>query len=296
MTRELTTIANGFCFLEAPRWHADRLWFSDIFDHKVYSVAADGSGRRVEARTPGHPCGIDFDNDGRLLIVLMQEREVLVRQSTGELRSLARLEGVPGPLNDLTVGPNGNLYIGAVGFDPSSGDPIRTGSLVRVSPNGEIATVAEDLWYPNGIAIANDETLIMAESFGNRISSFTIEPDGRLTARRTFARFGPEPRTSAVADALAELVVTPDGCCLDAEDGLWVADAIHNRALRVTERDGITDTIDIDAGVFACMLGGGDGHTLYLCVAPDADPTARLAGRQARLLAVCVDAPRAGRP
>lgn len=296
MAYELRTISEGFCFLEAPRWHAGRLWLTDIYDRTIYSIAEDGSDRRVEARTPGLPCGIDFDQQGRLVIVLMHEHEVLVREPDGALRTLARVSDAAGPLNDLTAGPDGHLYIGAVGFDPSRGESIRPGSLLRLGPSGDVVTVAEQLSYPNGIAITDAGTLLVAESFGNRVSSFLIHEDGSLGDRETFVRFGPSASSFAVAEALAELEVTPDGCCLDDEGGLWVADAIHNRVLRVTKSAGITQTLDVNSGVFACMLGGSNGRTLYLCVAPDSDPAARSSRRESRLLAVSVDRGRAGRP
>ncbi len=38
--------ADGFMFLEAPKWHDGRLWVSDVFDHKVYAL----SSRRTSAK------------------------------------------------------------------------------------------------------------------------------------------------------------------------------------------------------------------------------------------------------
>jgi sugar lactone lactonase YvrE len=294
MTPSFQTIASGFSFLEAPRWHAHRIWFSDIYDRRVYSAAEDGSDLRIEAETPGHPCGIDFSDDGRLLIALMQERTVLAREGNDELTTYANVDD--GPLNDLALGRGGHLYVGAVDFDPSGGGPIRNGSLVHISPDGRVAVAAEDLSYPNGIAIADDRLLLVAESFGNCISSFRIQPDGAITDRGTFARFGPPPDSSNIVDALAGLDVTPDGCCLDVDGGLWVADVVHRRALRVREGGEITDTVEVDSEVFACMLGGDDGRTLFLCAAADSDPASCLATRTARLLAVSVDVRRGGRP
>jgi hypothetical protein len=51
-----------------------------------------------------------------------------------------------------------------------------------------------------------------------------------------------------------------------------------------------------DGGIYACMLGGANGTTLFLCNAPDFHEHARSAAREARLLAVEVDVPRAGLP
>jgi sugar lactone lactonase YvrE len=83
---------------------------------------------------------------------------------------------------------------------------------------------------------------------------------------------------------------------LDAEGALWVADALGGRAIRVREGGEIAEEIAVGSGVFACMLGGEDGRTLFLCSAPDFDRTARSAAREANLLSIRVDVPHAGLP
>jgi hypothetical protein len=49
---QVTVVASGFGFLEAPRWHEDRIWFSDFYTHQVRSARADGSELRTEASVP----------------------------------------------------------------------------------------------------------------------------------------------------------------------------------------------------------------------------------------------------
>ncbi|MCS7100175.1 MAG: SMP-30/gluconolactonase/LRE family protein, partial [Burkholderiaceae bacterium] len=72
MTRpaELTpeVVADGLCFPEAPRWHAGSLWLSDMLDHKVLRLLADGSLQAV-AEVPQQPSGLGWLPDGRLLVV-----------------------------------------------------------------------------------------------------------------------------------------------------------------------------------------------------------------------------------
>lgn len=85
--------------------------------------------------------------------------------------------------------------------------------------------------------------------------------------------------------------------CLDAEGLLWVADALGNRVARVREGGEIVAEISTgDLGVYACMLGGADGRTLYMCAAPSFAEEERRATREARLLATEVAVPHAGLP
>tara|TARA_Y100000991_G_scaffold204896_1_gene180778 strand:- start:449 stop:745 length:297 start_codon:yes stop_codon:yes gene_type:complete len=97
---------------------------------------------------------------------------------------------------------------------------------------------------------------------------------------------------------LKQLAVGPDGCCLDAEGQIWIADAFNQRCVRVAEGGEITDEIRAPdgQGVFACMLGGEDGRTLLLCCAPDSAAGRRKQAREAVLMTARVAVPHAGRP
>jgi sugar lactone lactonase YvrE len=141
-------------------------------------------------------------------------------------------------------------------------------------------------------------TLIVGESMGSRYTAFTIEPDGRLVDRREWARFGPEPTPSTLAETLSQISVAPDGCTLDAEGHLWVADALGNRVVRVAPGGNVVEELPAPQGLgfFACMLGGDDGRTLLVCAAPDFFEAMRSVARDAVLFTTRVDAPHAGLP
>jgi sugar lactone lactonase YvrE len=129
---------------------------------------------------------------------------------------------------------------------------------------------------------ADGSTLIVAESYGHRLTAFDVGSDGGLSGRRVWADLG---------DA------APDGICLDAEGACWYADVPHRRCVRVREGGEVLEEIEADRGCFACMLGGDDGRTLY--VGPAAwlgmDRIAETAG-SGRILAARVPVPHAGRP
>lgn len=289
MTEAMTTVLSDCCFLEAPRWHEDRIWFSDFYRYHVYSAREDGSDLREEAEVPTQPAGLGWLPDGRLLVVSMRDRRILRREPDGTLVTHADLSGfATGHLNDLSVDAHGRAYVGNFGFDLMSGAPLETAALHRVNPDGTVTEVATDLWFPNGSGITPEGTLLVNETFGNRVSAFDITPEGQLANHRVWAEFGPLPAERELGKALPGLAVAPDGGCLDAEGGWWIANATGGRLLRVVEGGTITDEVTPGTNVYACALGGADGRTLFACVAPDFDETARAAAREGRLLATKV--------
>ena len=294
---EITTVLSDRSYLECPRWHEGRIWVSDFYMHQVFSAREDGSDVRVEADVPGQPSGLGWLPDGRLLIISQHDRTLLRREVDGSLVIHADLtDHVTGELNDMVVDQQGRAFVGNFGFDLMAGAPVEPTVLLRVDPEGSVAQVADDLWFPNGSVITDDGVLLVDETFGNRITAFDITADGSLENRRVWASFGELPTDRDLQTALGQLVVGPDGCGLDAEGALWVADALGGRAIRVREGGEIAEEVAVGSGVFACMLGGEDGRTLFLCSAPDFDRTARSAAREANLLATRVDVPHGGRP
>lgn len=297
MSRDITTVLNDMSYLECPRWRDHRVWFVDFYTHRVLSAAEDGSDLRVEAHVPQQPSGIDWLPDGRLLVVSMRDRRLLRREHDGTLNTHADLSGhATGHLNDMVVDHEGRAYVGNFGFDLMGGAPIETASLVRADPDGTVVAVADDMWFANGIVITNDGTMLVSETFGNRVSAFDITADGELVHRRAWAKFSDVPTERDLEKALGEVVIGPDGCCLDAEGALWIADAVGGRLLRVLPGGEITEEIHPGTGVFACMLGGEDGRTLFACAAPDFHEEARRNAREASLVSIRVDVPRDGRP
>jgi sugar lactone lactonase YvrE len=284
-----TTVIAGLSFMEAPRWRDDRLWFSDFYTLQVLSARADGSDLRVEADVPGQPSGLGWLPDGRLLIVSMRDRKILRREPDGSLVTHADLgRHATGHLNDMVVDGQGRAYIGNFGFDLMGGAALELAALHRVDPDGTVTEVARDLWFPNGAVITDDGVLVVNETFGNRISAFDIAEDGQLANHRVWAQFAELPTARQIGEVLAQVVVAPDGGCLDAEGAVWLADATGGRLLRVTEGGKVTDEVKPGTNVYACALGGSDGRTLFACAAPDFNEDARKAAREATMLAIPV--------
>jgi sugar lactone lactonase YvrE len=281
-TATTRTLVDGLGFPEGPRWHAGRLWFSDFFDEVVRTVTLDGTVEQV--LEPGDaPSGLGWTPDGDLLVVGMVSRQVLrVRNGRAEpFADLTPLTKVRA--NDMVVAPDGSAYVASFGFDLLAGDPPAPTVLVRVDPDGQVSVAAEDVWFPNGIVLTPDgRTLIFAETYGARLSAFTVEADGTLTDRRVFADLPG---------------IAPDGICLDAEGQVWVATARTPEVVRVREGGEITARVAVSSGSrsYACMLGGDDGRTLFVCTAPGIHPSEETA-RSGRIEIATVEVPHAGLP
>jgi sugar lactone lactonase YvrE len=183
----------------------------------------------------------------------------------------------------MVVDGEGRAYVGNFGFDLEAAVPEpRTAALALVRPDGGTEVVASDLQFPNGSVVTPDgTTLIVGESGGARYTAFTIDDDGTLADRRVWAEIPGKG---------------PDGCALDADGAIWMADAFGSGCLRVAAGGEILDTVTASQPVFACALGGPDRRTLYLITAPGFG-SAQVAGKGlGRIEAVEVDVPGAGFP
>jgi len=298
-TRDVQVVADGMAFPENPRWRDGRLYFSDHLLARI-NVVEDGRVAQL-IEVPGQPAGMGWTPAGEHLVASMNDRRI-VRVRDGELVEWAQLGALaPGPLNDMVVGPGGRAYVGSFGSDLMGGEPITPTVLVRVDPDGAAVVAAEDLAFPNGTAITSDgRTLVIAETYGLRLTAFDIGAGGELSNRRIWASFGeppalPAPLPEVYAHVIDAGVTVPDGIALDADGAAWVADPVGGAVLRVVEGGTILDHVPIGAlGSYAVALGGADRRTLYICA------NARLGAlnpREDRLgcvLACRVDVPGAG--
>jgi sugar lactone lactonase YvrE len=294
---EFTTLIRGLSFTESPRWREGRLYFSDFYTHRVLAVAVDGTVETV-AHVPKQPSGLGFLPDGRLLIVSMRDRKVLRRELDGTLALHADLSALaPWHLNEMLVDQDGRAWVGNFGFDLMAGAPVCSTVLLSVQPDGTAAVAAEGLGFPNGTVLTPDRrTMIVAESTMNRLSAFDVA-SGSLGPRRTWAAFGATPTATSITDRLAQAEVIPDGICLDADRAVWVADAGHSRLIRVAEGGRILEEVKFPGvGVFACALGGDDGHTLFACVAPTFLESEASVHHHAAILMTRVAVPHSGLP
>ncbi len=107
------------------------------------------------------------------------------------------------------------------------------------------------------ILSADERTLIVAESTGQRLTAFDVAPSGALSGERTFASLQEIPAALDSGSASTPTVA------------VWVGDPMGKRVIRVLEGGEVTDSLTFgDLTPVACVLGGPDRRTLYVCAAP----------------------------
>jgi sugar lactone lactonase YvrE len=273
---ETRLVVEGLGFPESTRWREGRVWLCNWGAGEVLAVTVDGE-REVMARLAPEtlPFSIDWLPDGRLLVIDGPQRQLLRQEPDGALDVIADLTHLgSGPFNELVVDAAGNAYV--------NGGP---GAVVCVQPDGGVRQVADGLKWPNGMAVVDDgRTLLVADSHAQQLVAFDREDDGTLSRRRVWA----------------ELEHAPDGICSDADGAVWVASVPGRHCVRVREGGDVLDTVTVDRGCFACMLGGQDGRTLFIAAAEWRGMEAAMSdgpGLTGRLLAAPGQpAPHAGRP
>jgi sugar lactone lactonase YvrE len=265
------TVVDGLHFPECLRWYEDRLYFCDMHGDAVYAFDP-ASGELATVAEVFHPGGIGWLPDGRLLVVASEDRRIM----DGDDVYVDLTEPAPGWVNDILIDRMGRIFVGNFGYDLFS-EEHRPTRLIVVDPDRRATVQAHDLEFPNGMVKRSDGTLVVAETFGNRLATFAVADDGSL--RHT--------GTIALGD------ITPDGICIDAEDHVWVSTVGTAEVVRVSP-DGDLERRAVSQPSFACMLGGEDGRTLFVATAPDYQYDARRAAVEGRIEALQVEVPGVG--
>ena len=287
----MDVLCSGFGLVESPRWHDGRLWFSDWTGGRIVAVDGDG-GTEVVVEHTSLPLCFDFLPDGRLLVVSNQEHALLTLGPDGALTTYTDLSAISTlGCNDIVVGGRGLAFVNSPNFDFAAGPPpgdVQPGVVGVVTPDGRARVVADDLAFPNGMAVSADgRTLVVADSYRHSLVGFTIGYDGTLTDRRVWADLARPGSDSH----------TPDGICLDAEGAAWYADVPHQVCVRVAEGGQVLQVVELDRGGFACMLGGDPAH-LYVVTAhwPGVANLMTHTDWDGQVVRVPVDVPGAGWP
>lgn len=251
----LRTIVSGLGFAESPRWHAGRLWFVDFFSGEVARCDLDGE-RETVTRVENMPGGLGFLPDGTPLVVSQRDFKLLSIHPDGSTSLYADLSShCIGAANELFVDDLGRAYVGHHGFDFFGGAEPRSSTLLLVQPDGSVSQAADGLIFPNGIGLLPDgRTLIVAESFANRLSAFDVDADGQLSNHRTFAEVGDH---------------TPDGIAVMPDGSVWFGSPLTAAFVRVADGGEVLDEVKTEGGRWAVACALVDDGLQLACVTAD---------------------------
>ncbi len=248
MQASLTPLLDGGRYFEGPRWHRGRLWLVDCMTRQLLSVSLAGD-RQEHATFDDTPCGTGVLPDGRIVVLTMNKKQ-LHAYADGQLSLHADLGGIAsGTIDDMIIDGQGRAYIGDLGFHmPPPPDRGAVGRLILVMPDGKARVVAEDLRFPNGIAVTADhKRLVVAEMDGACLADYDIDTDGGLRLRGRLGRMN-----------------DPDGICLDRDGAVWVASFTEDAFIRVARDGSELQRIAVPGRrALACALGGPERKTLF---------------------------------
>jgi sugar lactone lactonase YvrE len=229
----------------------------------VMSTDLDGNMTKI-VNVQGTPSGIGWSPEGDLMVVSMADRRLL-KLVGEELKEVANLWDLASfNCNDMVVTEQGRAYIGNFGFDFEAMAPYAPGEIITVSADGKAEVAADNLAFPNGMAITQDgKTLIVSETLGECLTAFDIRDDGLLSNRRTWAELKD---------------MTPDGITLDVEGAVWVSSPVSGGVFRVHEGGNISAVVMVSKQAYSCTLGGDDRKTLLIMVSPPLQQLFKLKG------------------
>lgn len=182
-------------------------------------------------------------------LVVAGERDVVLIDPAGHQRRVGDT-GIPvgARFNDGACARDGSFWCGTMSYDAAPG----AGRMLRLDPGTLTFTeVMTDLTVSNGLAFTDVDSAFYVDSPTRRIDRLLVR-DGTITSRTPWVD-------------LSDVDGVPDGICIDADDGVWVA-LFGGGAVRRYDRDGtLTDIIDVPvAQVTACTLGGVDRRELII--------------------------------
>lgn len=238
----MSRYAEGLTWGEGPRWSDGALWASDPQRGGIWT---DAEGGWTFTALTAQSNGLWFLPDGHLVGAIIGERRVGVWDGAGFAHYSDLSHVAAGPLGDMVGDRHGGLFVDDVGYYAHLGDEPRPGRLIYVDPAGQASVAAEDVEFPNGLAIIDGgATLVVAETSAQRLTAFTIGENGSLSDRRTFADL------AATVHAQAR----PDGICA-AADGIWVCTLTAHLVTRLDPSGAVQQSIDLGAGFpIACCL------------------------------------------
>jgi gluconolactonase len=278
---KMEVVGDGFSWCEGPVWVRDGkfLLFSDIPNNAIMRWDAK-SGVKLFLKPSGYTAkgarggesgsnGLVLDQKGRLILCQHGDRRVARLDSSWDnprpkyVTLADRYDGkrLNSP-NDAVVDGRGNIYFTdpPYGLEKGMDDPKKElpfQGVYRISPDGKLSLLINDMERPNGIALSPDEKfLYVANSYEKRpvIMMFQIRDQGNIGKSRVFFD----------AQKLAGKPGACDGMTVDAQGNVFAT--VPGGVAIFTpfgKQLGLLATGDRTSN---CEFGGEDGSTLFMTV------------------------------
>jgi sugar lactone lactonase YvrE len=260
---------------------------SDMWGRGSHRLTPDGSIAHTIS-IGDEPGGLGWLPDGRMLIVGMTDAKLWRIDPDGPAVHADLRSATQWGLNDMGVTPDGTAYVSQFGYDYHGGSgSMAPTSLIRVRPDGRVDEPVDDLYVPNGVAIAPNGQVYVAEPGASRITRLAFDSNGALFERNVFAQLPP---------AQEGRPAPPDGICLDAAGGVWAAEPVGRRVLHIDAGGNVDIEWPLTDAPLAVTLGGDDRRQLYVCTTGSIRREAMRSEPSGRILVATVEVPGAGFP
>lgn len=247
-----------------------------IATDRVSAPRFSGDGAPADHALLNFPTAVVVDRAGHLYIAdTLNHRVRRVDAETGVITTVAgigrpRYSGdggaaVDAGLNEpaaLAVSEDGILYIADQSNNRVRAVDLATGVIRTVAGTGAAAYNGDDvvatetgLAGPSGLAIADDGTLFIADSFNGRVRAV----DPRTGLIRTVVGDGAQYKYQGPDEPPSRSLSRPSGIALDDEGNLFFTDS-DNHLVRRWDRN--TGRIERIAGVGVANYGGDEGAAL----------------------------------
>lgn len=229
------------------------VWYSDVVAGGVHGLMEDGTARVLnpQRRFTG---GILLNDDGAVLSsggggIMWNHPD---SGQSGWL--LDRIDGAPiSGVNEMCPDGNGGIFFGSCDIERiAAGETPRPSAIYRLTVDGEVLLVADDIGFCNGIALSDDGAHLFCNNTFACTYLFDVAPDLTLCNRRVLLE---------KEDC--------DGLALDADGNAWITGFSSGHIERVALDGMKLPCIDTpERAITQVRFGGEDGRDLYFTAVP----------------------------
>jgi sugar lactone lactonase YvrE len=195
---------------------ADGALWTGLVDGRIVRIDPAGAVT-VVGQTTGRPLGMAVAHDGRLLICTSPGGLLAMDRTTGQTEVLVDAVDFK-PLNfcsNVVELPDGTIYythstakFSYANFKAAIIEARGDGGLFRRDPDGTVTTLADHLYFANGLTLTLDgSALVFAETQGRRLSKYWLTG----------------PNAGTVTPLAEHLPAMPDNISTGSDGRIWVA-------------------------------------------------------------------------